>query len=120
MDEHQEFVLFAREHVSMSFVGLPKSGRTKPKHGESFYFSSHDRSTRPDIGIPNNLSVIWRLKTHSRMSTSTCSPEHTAGACGGRTTRPSARAKTLSIDESWTGNGSTNGSPLRHSSRARK
>ena len=57
MDEHQQFILFAGQHRPCPPGGArgtarkstrlrPQiSARTKPKHGESFYFSSFARST---------------------------------------------------------------------------
>ncbi len=59
------------------------------------------------------------LFSHSSITIGTMSPALPAGARGGRTIRASARAKTLSIDESWRPNGATKRSPSRVSSRAR-
>src|SRR5690606_621359 len=98
MDEQEEFLLFARQH------GIPVENReTNPEQTLSV----------PHVfrkGFLNNNMTV-QASGSRRSRTSQGLPAGTAGAPGGRTSRPSAAAKTFIIDESCLSNGVTESSP---------
>ena len=112
MDEHEQFVLFARQHrFSLPLLGMAcESGAEQTRNMENC------STLVPIAGQRSRCGV----QTSSSGSTSTRSPMVTAGACGARTIRQSAAAKALCMEESCTANGSAHHSPSRNARPARR